>query len=776
MNERFSKIKQEIGRDWPPDLTIYDRRPQLTKEEIEVITEALSQRHAGNKRWLLRNSTPLKRLLRPIDDLLAYVGAWQRVYFTNIKSHLMGEMLRRGSSYWAWSSSDWVEVIGTSSRGISDTLLVPRCRNCLLAFSYVIGFTDLHLCGEAWVRAVAIRVFGEQAIQAATETIQSGVLQLGYADTVLTRQIPHVLCRVMLISRSPRIEDITIEDLKQERENYVSRRTKSNITALSQVLCTLGIIPEALLGAQLRKYNPEKKASDGVSPEWYEWCLRWRRTSTLEPSTRKSTFYCIVKAGRWAMKTNPELSSPEAWTYETAIEYVAALNRSKVGDWSIGNTGCVTKLGQPLSPRAFASSISSLRNFFRDCQEWGWIPIRFSPTRAFRLPTSIRAKITTAPRVIANDIWAKLLWAGLNLTKEDFFKAPIKEGVRPLTRFYPFEMVRAVALVWLFAGLRSNEILRLRVGCVRWQHDEVTVPGAEGVLSKDAICWLDVPVSKTKHAFTKPVDRLVGEAITAWERIRPTQPPSLDPKTSEMVNYLFSKRGIRLGRPYINDHLIPLLCRKAGVPEKDAKGNITSHRARSTIASQLFNSKEPLTLFELQEWLGHRTPNTTQHYAKVNPTKLAKKYADAGYFERNVRTVEVLIDREAVVSGAAAQGTPWQYYDLGHGWCTNAYFVECPHRMACAMCAFYVPKESFKDLLLEGKKNLLRLRQEIPLTEDEMTAVNEGVIAFEQLCGRLADVPTPSGPTPRELVQLKHSKEMDSSQKGQIVKSHIGKQ
>ena len=56
-------------------------------------------------------------------------------------------------------------------------------------------------------------------------------------------------------------------------------------------------------------------------------------------------------------------------------------------------------------------------------------------------------------------------------------------------------------------------------------------------------------------------------------------------------------------------------------------------------------------------------PECQQYYAKVSPTKLAKKYEKAGYFERNVRTIEVLIDREAIVSGAAARGEPWQYYD-----------------------------------------------------------------------------------------------------------------
>jgi hypothetical protein len=90
------------------------------------------------------------------------------------------------------------------------------------------------------------------------------------------------------------------------------------------------------------------------------------------------------------------------------------------------------------------------------------------------------------------------------------------------------------------------------------------------------------------------------------------------------------------------------------VPFADVRGNITSHRARSTIASQLYNAREPMTLFELQEWLGHATPTATQHYAKVTPLKVANSYADAGYFAPNLRAIEVLVDQDVVRSGRAA--------------------------------------------------------------------------------------------------------------------------
>jgi hypothetical protein len=149
--------------------------------------------------------------------------------------------------------------------------------------------------------------------------------------------------------------------------------------------------------------------------------------------------------------------------------------------------------------------------------------------------------------------------------------------------------------------------------------------------------------------------------------------------------------------------------------------------------------------------LGHRSPASTQHYAKLSPTKLARVYEAAGYFQRNLRLVSVLRDREAVASGAAAAGAPWRFYDLGHGYCTYDFFDQCPHRMACAKCSFYVPKDSARAQLLEGRANLLRLKQEIPLTDEETAAVDDGLEALEKLCARLADVPTPAGPTPREV-------------------------
>jgi hypothetical protein len=82
--------------------------------------------------------------------------------------------------------------------------------------------------------------------------------------------------------------------------------------------------------------------------------------------------------------------------------------------------------------------------------------------------------------------------------------------------------------------------------------------------------------------FARPVDPGVAEVVEAWEQRR----PMLDAKAAEMVQYLFAHRGRLLGMAFLNATLIPLLCRKAGVPEADACGKLTSHRYEATHQGQ----------------------------------------------------------------------------------------------------------------------------------------------------------------------------------------------
>ncbi|WP_219912474.1 tyrosine-type recombinase/integrase [Nonomuraea fuscirosea] len=693
----------------------------------------------------------IRRLLRPLelaDSSLDSPPTSHRCRATaDATAVLLLRCAQSGRAYWGWTAEEWVEVVGADQAGFRRSAPAwadDAVRSYVANHAYLLGaFNEFHRLGSFQRLPLARRIFGRTRVDSEIRKVRAVLAgwgyQLGRDDDKL---LPMVVCQLFLLNRSPHLEDLATEPFDRVRAErlFGSGARLNTLHAVQRAVAALGFCRPPVLTTG--RTTPK---AGGAPQVWTQWVERWHATSTLTPNTRGGVRSNLLKIGRWAAAEQPDAADPAAWTRQTCASLVAALDRMNVGDYAERTIGLKDRLGKPLEASTKASQLAAVRTFFRDCQEWEWLPRRFDPQRALATPRSIAALLGPDPRVIADDIWAKLLWAGLNLEPDDL---PVNQA----GFFYPLELVRAVTLTWLFSGQRSDEIARLRVGCIRWQYDGHNIRGdASDVLARDAICLLDVPTHKTGTSFTKPIDPLMGEAIEAWQAIRPAQPKMVDRRTGEQADFLFAFRARRVPATYINGTIIPLPCRKAGVPAADVRGNITSHRARSTIASQLYNAKEPMTLFELQAWLGHRSPQSTQFYAKITPTTLTKAYDDAGYFARNVRTIEVLLDRDAVTNGAAAAGQPWQYYDLGHGFCNYTFFEQCQHRMACAKCDFYTPKNSTKAQLLEAKENLQRMSVSIPLTDDERAAVDDGQAALDRLLDQLIDVPTPAGPTPRDL-------------------------
>ena len=726
------------------DVNGYDRRHTLSSSELYHMQLLVARAQQGSKGWHKEARPALERLLHPLEDVLDHLGAVNTIkrrytIRTTVICLLIRAMVRYEKSFWAFSPDAWLELLGADYYAyVRVHGVTANARHQLIAIAYLFcGFHELAGLGRLAFPALARKIFGTKAFDAVIDEMKADLVTWGYSRKGNIVGLRCALAEAMLASRSLHLPDLradTLDCLYREADAKITRR---GLTILSYVLVRRGILQKPLGrdGQTERQQSiAHRRVLDGVPVIWREWCERWFATTTLQPSSRMGGLYRLFNVGRWLAQSGYS-SEPADWDREVAAAYVAAVDRSKIGQWSTAAGTQRLQAGQPFKPATKAGALTALRRFFRDCQEWGWIPIRFNPYQALATPRSVRSLIGPDPRIIQDDVWAKLLWAGLNLTDQELSK-PNDPEQRGDGHFYPATMVKALALVWLFSGLRRNEIARLRVGCIRWQNGEEK-PDSQPV------CFLHVPVTKTGTAFSKPVDGVVGRAVEIWEQMRPPQPASLDLKTGEQVHRIFSHRGRGVSPQYINLVVIPLLCQKAAVPLEDALGRISSHRARATIASQLYNAKEPLSLFELQEWLGHRSPDSTRHYTKITPTKLAKSYQDAGYFARNIRAVEVLINQDAVRRGSPPDG-PWKLYDLGHGYCSYDFFDQCPHRMACARCDFYVPKQSSKAQSIEAKANLLRLTQEIPLNEDELRAVEDGIAGHEKLVAKLVSCPTPA--------------------------------
>ena len=733
---------------WLVDVERYDRDPRLSLAEKRELAY-LATHHVGASAgpWRDRSKIRLHRLIKPLHDTLnaMHLRTNQKCY--TIRA-LMLEMHRHGRSYWSWNDTEWVETIGPTMKAFIQQHAgkVVTARQHLFGVAYVLaGFAafDRFPIHGIELTTLAQAVFGRESMASSLERILGVLTKWGYKPSIQGK-IHTALAYTLLKNRSPHLEDISFEFLQTLNQKAQTKYSLSQLYPFSRALADLKIIQTPL---PLRRQSLpllERIDTEGVAPQWIDWCFAWYRQATQSRVFKKQSLYGLVQIGRWLAGTHPQVTSPGQWDYALAADFIAAVDQLKVGDWRSPNADLSkfnSPIGKPLMPRTKASLLSTARLFFMDLQHIPHrvgtararvIPPRFSPQRALRTPRSIGRLIGPDPRIIDDKFWLKLLHAADTLEPSDLRQAQVG--------MYPFELVRAVVVAWCLAGLRTDEIRRLRTGCIRWRLEDEIDPAESAVLSEDTLCFLSVPVNKTGTSFTKPVHRMVGLRIAEWECARPVQAPALDPKTNELVHFLFSFRGKRIGPAYLNLRLIPLLCRKANVPELDTRGNITAHRARATMASALYNAPEGLTIGELGEWLGHKDLRSTQHYAKIQPTRLAKSIARAN---KNSRLVQVIVDPAAV-----AKGEPAIFYYLGEGaYCANPAWASCPQRMACLKCPMYVAKKPAQ--LIEARDGILHLMQEVPLTDEERSVAEGDVKALNRYIENRKHAPPP--PAPSEL-------------------------
>jgi hypothetical protein len=69
----------------------------------------------------------------------------------------------------------------------------------------------------------------------------------------------------------------------------------------------------------------------------------------------------------------------------------------RVGDYAQRTAGLNDRIGKPLEAATKATRLSAVRIFFRDCQEWEWIPRCFDRQRALATPGSIATLLGRTP-------------------------------------------------------------------------------------------------------------------------------------------------------------------------------------------------------------------------------------------------------------------------------------------------------------------------------------------------------------------------------------------
>ncbi len=625
------------------------------------------------------------------------------------------------------------------------------------------GFDRLYAIGRLDWLPMAYAIFGRELVDTQIQRL-GGYLEgsqgVGYSSTRnAADRWQRVVSTVMLSCRSPHFEGLTREHLMalaEHVDNYTSTVIR-NRCALA--LERMGILERR--APQERQPNDLHRTPEqgDLSPTWYAWCLAWRDLAVGEfaPGILSNYLTHLLAAGRWLAKHHPAIVSPEQWTEELALIYRAALSQETIGQYAGPTAQRILKakglFGKPLGHRSIQARLIALRRFFSDLQKRPHsvqgeparkIPLHFNAHVSFTVPDATRRAIEDVePRDIDLAIWRKLASAAARLSEADL----------PRSHQYPLSLYRAVAVLWITTARRPNELQRLRLDCVRreWDHEMLDEDGlplerGEDILASETgkpVCYLRIPTNKYGGEFWIWVPHYTADAIDDWKKDRGMANEALyDAKDRAFADLLFCHRGKPLGGQFLNEHLIPLLCRAAGnIPPVDAKGRFTGHRGRSTRITLL--RRCGMDLDDLAEYAGHKNTATIRHYARTDPLQLHRKIAKADALSQ---VIEGLIDVKA-----ASRGHPSVRWLLGYDAAGLPQFrglpahQTCPHRMDCPHCGLFIGGE--KARLLSESEHVQPIWTEIPMTPPQQLLCEGQKEAALRELERLKDVPPPVPPS-----------------------------
>jgi integrase len=732
-----------------------DRDPVLSEEERKGIAFLLTL-SSGQYRVFEQQVALLKRVTQPLLDVLALLEQWRprksQVRRQHFLKYFLRHVLQTNTLYWGWSRSLWETVIDAAPTHLpgkahkEEAGHALACPNSLLAHLAAYLFADvLYLTGNRAfpARKMGEIIFGSDVLQTTLDRIMEPWLAAGFTDKQTSQvALMFAIVLALLVNHNPSPEALTPSILEEIQALELRRDVRWRVEQLQRALFSLQEQKE-----EHKQIVPPFRAESfaEIHPRWSAWLRAFWQQTPISQSSRNRITRDVLTACRWLAQRYPQVIEPCQWTSEIASQYVAYVcNEATVYDYaSSRQRQYITKYlkkrqGEPLKPSSKKARLVGLKGFFRCLQKYSYevdgrmeprLPLSWKPDDIFAIPEAVRAQIQPNPRNIEEEAWLKLIWTACTLNAE-----MVKEAALG-TKMYPLPLWRAVALVWVTGCRRRDEIRRLPLDCVRseWAPEMVDERGVQ-LEPAENLWYLLVPTNKYRGTFWTPIPKYTADAILAWKAIRPqNQPPLEDRKTGERTAYLFQYRGRLIGETFINDSVIPLLCKAAGLtdeegkgkPYKDAVGPITSHRARASTAYYL--KAMGMSPYDIGKLLGHTNPNRTlPWYLKENLHQLGRMYRKANPLDR---TVHALLD-----TNAAGKGEPCVFYYLADSQdgrprlCGNPNFRTCYHQLQCAECEAYIETEMAE--VIEQRPGILHIAVPIPLPEqlvEDLTKQEEGI-------------------------------------------------
>lgn len=671
------------------------------------------------------------------------------------RRHLFRAMLDANLAFWAWPEDRWIATIDAAPVGGH---YPGGTRFWLLNLAYLFGGL-LYIGASATYGLMADAVFGKALVDEQVDLLRAPLVAAGFSSSYTEwRHFRWTCAFALLLNRNPYIAALTADCLRTVHERLgkipstADRHGRRTLYRVEASLLQRGILDRPALAPSRPPASdgpPLLRAADpAVDPRWLAWARAFYEQTPRRPGKTLRDICCqVLTAGRWLHLHHPEVTEPDQWDEALAAEYVAHTCAAFRGELTCPagvRYAEYQRARRPLTPRGINTRLGGMRSFFAHLQRRPYtvdgvprpkLRPTWNPAEAFRTPEHLVAACQPDPRDIQEDTWLKLIWAACALTAEQ-----VRTVLR--TPQYPVAYYRAACLLWVTAR-RPDEIRRLALGCVsrEWAPE---MRDEQGHLFEAAaeLCYLRVPTNKLRGEFYVPIPAYAADAVEVWERLRPANQEALaDPKTERPTRYLFQYRNEMMGKNFLNDSVIPLLCALAGVARTDAVGRITPHRARATTATLL--RKLGMAPTDIGQLLGHTDPaKSLPWYLREDKHHLGRVYRKANPLDRYVAA--------ALDVDAQAKGEPCVFYYLADGpdgrprMCGNPHFARCVHQMACIECEAFIDHDVAE--AIERREGVLTVAVPIPLPPQVVAALDDE--GNSMVTDGLRHIPPPALPGP----------------------------
>lgn len=206
----------------------WDRSSDLSASEHAALNILGTRFATSQRQWPAGSRAALARLLSPLFAVLDRMHA-ARAPRNSTVHIVVAEMHRLNVAYWGWSGHQWLDLLCSSEAAFKDRCGgSSNCRQYVIAVAYLLcDFDRLAEIGRYFQYRLAIKVFGRDAVDHAVGIVFNEMTRVGLSAADRS-DVSNALCMALLVQRSARLEDLTLNTLQHVAVSAAALRCPVN--------------------------------------------------------------------------------------------------------------------------------------------------------------------------------------------------------------------------------------------------------------------------------------------------------------------------------------------------------------------------------------------------------------------------------------------------------------------------------------------------------------------------------------------------------------------